>query len=109
MALLSRAERRHFPEWDDPAECIFQPVAIDLEACDGCRLCALVCPANALEVVGEKGNRKARVKADLRGCVSCNNCQAICANGAIAASRYYDFAGFYRQLARGAFSMPRRF
>jgi len=109
MALLSKQERRHFPDWDNPAECIFHRVAIDLEACDGCKLCTLVCPANVLEVYGEKGRKKARVKASQRGCISCNNCRAICANGAIGATQANDFVGFYRQLGRGEFAMPRRF
>jgi formate hydrogenlyase subunit 6/NADH:ubiquinone oxidoreductase subunit I len=109
MALLSRAERRHFPDWDDPEQCIFCRVEIDAERCNGCKLCALVCPANVLELYGEKGRKKARVKESVRGCASCNNCQAICESGAIAVTRPYDFVGFYRQLGRGEFSMPRKF
>ena len=109
MALLSKQERRHFPDWDDPSECIFHRVAIDLDACDGCKLCTVVCPANVLEVYGEKGHKKARVKASQRGCISCNNCRAICANGAIAAVHANEFVGFYRQLGRGEFSLPRKF
>jgi len=109
MALLSKAERRHFPDWDDPAQCIFHRVTIDLEACDGCKLCTIVCPVNVLELVGEKGKKKARVRDDFASCASCNNCMAICENGAIAASRHYDFVGFYRQVGRGEFTMPRRF
>jgi 2-oxoglutarate ferredoxin oxidoreductase subunit delta len=106
---ITKAERRHFPNWDDPAECRYHRVTVDLELCDGCKLCTVVCPANVLELFGEKGAKKARVKADNRGCISCNNCHAICENGAIAASAYYDFVGYYRQLGRGEFSMPRRF
>jgi len=109
MALLSKQDRRHFPAWDDPAECIFHRVAIDLEKCDGCRLCTLACPANVLEVYAENGRKKARVKASHRGCISCNNCHAICANGAIGAAQANDFVGFYRQLGRGAFTLPRKF
>lgn len=109
MALLSRQERRHFPDWDDRAECRFHPVAIDLEKCDGCKLCTLVCPANVLELHTVDGRKKARVKDDHYGCISCNNCHAICENGAIGATQPYDFVGFYRQLGRGAFSMPRKF
>jgi formate hydrogenlyase subunit 6/NADH:ubiquinone oxidoreductase subunit I len=109
MALLSKAERRHFPDWDDPAQCLFSRVEIDLEKCNGCKLCALVCPANVLEIYGEKGHKKARVMESVRGCASCNNCQAICESGAIAVARAYDFIGFYRQLGRGEFSMPRKF
>ncbi len=109
MALLTKQERRHFPDWDDPAQCIFHRVAIDLEKCDGCRLCTLACPANVLEVYAENGRKKARVKTSQRGCISCNNCCAICANGAIRAIQANDFVGFYRQLGRGAFAPPRRF
>jgi 2-oxoglutarate ferredoxin oxidoreductase subunit delta len=109
MNTLSKRERRHFPAWDDPAECMFQKVTIDLESCDGCRLCTVVCPSNVLEMTGPKGSLKARVKDDHRGCISCNNCHAICANGAIGATRPYDFVGYYRQLGRGAFTPPRRF
>lgn len=109
MALLSKQERRHFPDWDDPTQCIFQRVAIDLEKCDGCKLCTLVCPGNVLEVYAENGRKKARVKASQRGCISCNNCHAICVAGAIGATQANDFFGFYRQLGRGAFAMPRKF
>jgi formate hydrogenlyase subunit 6/NADH:ubiquinone oxidoreductase subunit I len=109
MALLSKAERRHFPDWDNPAQCIFCRVEIDAEKCNGCKLCALVCPANVLELYGEKGHKKARVMESIRGCASCNNCQAICESGAIAVTGPYDFAGYYRQLGRGAFAMPRKF
>ncbi len=109
MALLSKQERRHFPEWDDPAECLFRRVTVDLEACDGCRLCTLVCPANVLEIYKVDGKKKARVKESQRGCISCNNCRAICDTGAIAATEANDFAGYYRQLGRGAFAPPRKF
>jgi 2-oxoglutarate ferredoxin oxidoreductase subunit delta len=109
MELLTKTERRRFPEWDDPDECRFQRVTIDTEACDGCKLCTIVCPANVLEMTGPKGKLKARVKDDVRGCISCNNCHAICGNGAIGATQPYDFVGFYRQLGRGEFTAPRKF
>jgi len=109
MALLSKSERRHFPEWDDPAQCQFHRVSIDLDKCDGCKLCTLVCPAVVLELFDVGGKKKARVKENHRGCVSCNNCYAICENGAIEASVGYDFVGYYRVLGRGEFSKPRNF
>jgi len=108
-SVITRAERWNFPDWGDPAECQFHRVSVDLELCDGCKLCTIICPANVLELYEVQEKKKVRVKDDHRGCVSCNNCHAICANGAIAASRHYDFIGYYRQLGRGEFSMPRRF
>lgn len=109
MSLLSRSERQRFPDWDDPNQCIFHRVEIDLEKCDGCKLCTVICPASALELFDERGKKKARVKDSFRSCISCNNCQAVCESGAIRATRHYDFIGYYRQLYRGDFCMPRRF
>ncbi len=109
MTLLPWREQRRLPDWEDPAQCMYHRVAIDLERCDGCRLCTLVCPANVLEMSVATGRRQARVKLDHRGCISCNNCAAICANGAIGATQANDFVGFYRQLGRGGFCAPRRF
>lgn len=105
MSLLTPKERLHLPAWDNPAESRFPRVEIDRTACDGCELCALVCPADVLEII----DRKAQVKADNRGCVGCNNCQAICKRRAIEARVPFDFDGYYRQLGIGDFSPPRRF
>ena len=109
MALLSKSELRHFPDWDDPAQCQFQRVTVDLEKCDGCKLCTLVCPANVLELFGDGPKKKARVKESSRGCISCNNCHAICSTGAIVAGKSYDFVGYYRRVGLGSFEMPRKF
>jgi len=109
MSELSQAERWHFPDWDDPAQCRFHRVTVDLEKCDGCLLCTLVCPANVLEMHRVDGAKKVRVKDDNRGCISCNNCHAICPNEAIAATEPWTSVGFYRPLGRGAFALPRTF
>lgn len=109
MSLLTKQERRHFPNWDDPSECKFHRVTIDLDKCDGCKLCTIICPANVLELFGDKGKKKARVKENFRGCISCNNCHAICETGAIQATHHYDFAGYYRRFGIGEFCKPRVF
>jgi 2-oxoglutarate ferredoxin oxidoreductase subunit delta len=99
----------HIPIWDDPTESIYQRVEIDLDICDGCKLCTVVCPANVLELFGPKDNLKARVKEDWTGCMSCNNCYAVCAGQAIKAVKPYDFVGLYQQKRIGAFTPPRKF
>ncbi len=109
MGLRTRMEQRRFPDWDDPAQCMFRRVTIDLDKCDGCKLCTLVCPANVLELYGDKGDKTARVKESSRGCISCNNCHAICENGAIQATQSYDFLGYYRRFGLGEFTKPRVF
>jgi formate hydrogenlyase subunit 6/NADH:ubiquinone oxidoreductase subunit I len=99
----------HIPIWDDPEECVYHRVEIDLEICDGCKICTAVCPANVLELFGPKNDLKARVKLNFTGCMSCNNCYAVCAGRAIKAVQPYDFAGFYEQKRIGEFQFPRRF
>jgi formate hydrogenlyase subunit 6/NADH:ubiquinone oxidoreductase subunit I len=99
----------HLPIWDDPTEAIYQRVSIDLELCDGCKMCVVVCPANILELYGPKGNLKARIKDTAFGCMSCNNCYAVCAGRGIVATEPYDFAGYYEQKRIGAFQFPRKF
>jgi formate hydrogenlyase subunit 6/NADH:ubiquinone oxidoreductase subunit I len=99
----------HLPIWDDPTEAIYRRVTIDLDKCDGCKLCVVVCPSNLLELYGPKDNLKVRLKADITGCMSCNNCYAVCAGQGVFATEPYDFAGFYEQKRIGAFAQPRKF
>jgi formate hydrogenlyase subunit 6/NADH:ubiquinone oxidoreductase subunit I len=100
----------HMPVWDDPRQALYHLVDIDLDVCDGCKLCTVICPANILELFrDEKGDLKARLKDDAWGCMSCNNCYAICAGKAIIASEPYDFAGYYEQKRIGDFAFPRKF
>jgi formate hydrogenlyase subunit 6/NADH:ubiquinone oxidoreductase subunit I len=109
VALKAQVPPDHIPIWDDPREAIFHRVEVDLDTCDGCKICTVICPANVLELYGPKDNLKARVKPDFTGCMSCNNCYAICAGRAIRATEPYDFAGFYEQKRIGKFEFPRRF
>ena len=83
----------HLPIWDDPREALYHRVTIELDKCDGCRLCVVVCPANLLELFGPKDNLKARLKADVTGCMSCNNCYAVCAGQEPRADAGQNFRG----------------
>lgn len=105
--MLKRLLFADFPVWDDPQACQFHRVEVDPDACNGCKLCVVVCPAAALELFGEKGARKVRVSEDVRGCISCNNCHAICENKAIKAVRHFTLTGYYRPEGLGEFQPPR--
>ncbi len=107
MSMLKRLLFAEFPRLDDPQQCTFHHVEVDLDACDGCKLCATVCPSAVLELFGEKGKKKARVIEGAHGCISCNNCLAICENKAIRATRHYDLTGYYRPQGLGEFQPPR--
>ncbi|MFN2376097.1 MAG: indolepyruvate ferredoxin oxidoreductase subunit alpha [Candidatus Binatia bacterium] len=107
MSILSRLLFAEFPAVEDPQQCEFQRVAIDQEACDGCKMCVIVCPARVLELVRVDGKRKARTLPDIRGCISCNNCMAVCENDAIHATRHYRLTGYYETRGIGEFQPPR--
>ena len=85
-------------------------VTVDHEKCDGCGMCALVCPASCLYVAGVGKHKKAYlVNEEFPECMSCNDCAAICKRGAIAASRGYDFGYFFKAIHRGDLTPPRNF
>ncbi len=107
MSWLKRLLFADFPAWDDPEACRFHRVEVDLDACHGCKLCTVICPAGVLELYGDKGEKKARVIKNHRGCISCNNCYAICDNQAIRASRHVELTGYYRPEGFGDFQPPR--
>lgn len=84
-------------------------VKIDAESCDGCILCAVICPAAIIEITGKKQDRKARLREGQDNCMACACCEAICQLEAIHVVRSYDFGGKWKQFDRGELSIPRRF
>jgi ferredoxin len=84
-------------------------VKIDEEACDGCILCSVICPAAIIEITGKKQEKKARLRDGQDNCMACACCEAICQRDAIHVQRSYDFGGQWKQLDRGELSTPRRF
>ena len=92
-ALLARARQGHrtmrYPDAPPPAlPAHFRgaPV-IDLTRCpDGCRVCADVCPTEAITVVDDT------VAIDLGLCIFCPECETACPEGAIAFTDDYRLA-----------------
>jgi formate hydrogenlyase subunit 6/NADH:ubiquinone oxidoreductase subunit I len=107
MALLSKKEMKRIPIVDDANDSQFGVVAIDLENCNGCKMCTIICPCDVLELYGPRHDKKVRIKEGLSMCLSCDNCHAICEYDAISIEQTYNFVGRYRQLNRGAAIQPR--
>lgn len=57
-------------------------IRIDKEKCNGCGLCADICPGNLIKMVGEGKNRKAEM-AYPDECWGCMSCVKICPKHAI--------------------------
>ncbi len=54
---------------------------VDQSKCMGCGACAHVCPAEAIEIVEESGQRVIRFKR--RDCIFCATCQDVCPSQAV--------------------------
>ena len=103
---LTRSERRHIESYRHiGTDIVLGEVKIDQEKCDGCSLCAAVCPASALDVV----EKKARMGLETSTCVSCGCCVAICPEKAIELTVFLEFRGAFRYLDRGTPELPRKF
>ncbi|SFR07872.1 indolepyruvate ferredoxin oxidoreductase subunit alpha [Desulfoscipio geothermicus] len=55
-------------------------VTIDVDKCEGCGECTEGCPADILEMDGDK----AAVSGDPSDCLGCETCVTVCPNGAIS-------------------------
>ncbi len=97
------------PTYDDESYVKFGRVEIDKEKCNGCGMCALICPGNTLHIEGEGKDKKAAMIKVNPQCMSCNNCQAICGSGAIRVTQIYDYGYRFKTIDRGQLLKPRLF
>jgi NADH-quinone oxidoreductase subunit I len=84
-----------------------QRYANGMERCIGCSLCAAVCPADAIYVVGEEndpanpvspGERHAKVyDINMLRCIFCGFCAEACPVEAIVLRHEYDFSKYSRE------------
>ncbi len=81
--LLARAQQKHrtigFPNQPPALPDRFRgrPVVDSSRCPDGCRLCAEVCPTDAISLAGRK------IQIDLGRCLFCPECERACPEGAI--------------------------
>ncbi len=69
--------------------------------CVACGLCAAVCPAEAIKVVGAEDENGIRYPAefvlDLTRCIFCGFCQEVCPKRAIVLTKEYELVGYSRE------------
>ena len=84
-------------------------VIVDEDICTGCTLCATICAARTIEMVGEAKDKKAGMREGQDNCMACGCCEAICKVDAIRLILPYDHGGQWKQHDRGELSLPRSF
>jgi ferredoxin len=109
MSLLSWRDRLTIPTYDNEEYATTGRLSIDRERCNGCGVCALICPGKAISIRGEGKEKKAYLDEDFPQCMSCNDCAAICERDAVTAVVACDFGYYFKKLNRGAFAAPRRY
>ncbi|MFH1149432.1 MAG: 4Fe-4S binding protein [Actinomycetota bacterium] len=106
MSLLSWRERLTIPTYDNEEYATTGRLFVDHELCNGCGVCAQICPGKAIEIRGEGKEKKAYLEEVFPQCMSCNDCAAICERDAVRAVVAYDFGYYFKKLNRGEFKKP---
>jgi formate hydrogenlyase subunit 6/NADH:ubiquinone oxidoreductase subunit I len=78
----------------------------DPEKCTGCGMCARVCPAFAIEVLGK--GREADLRVYLDRCTFCGQCEESCAPRALKLTSEYELAAFSHEQMIIEFKRPRK-
>ena len=78
-----------FPyEHVEPVEGVRAKVSWDIDKCIGCRLCVMICPGNAIQLVGR--GRQAEIKYNVGRCILCGECVDVCPTKAIYATKEFE-------------------
>jgi Fe-S-cluster-containing hydrogenase component 2 len=109
MAKYRLIDRLRIPTYDNEAYVTFGRVSIDRSRCNGCGMCALICPCDVLVMEGEGKARRAAMTRQEPECMSCNDCAAICKRGAVKVVVSYDYGYRFKTLDRGGLVLPRKF
>ncbi|MEM3440148.1 MAG: 4Fe-4S binding protein [Candidatus Bathyarchaeia archaeon] len=79
----------------EPSEGFRGRQVFDLSKCINCGICAMDCPAFAIEMVDICGKRWPKLYLDR--CVFCYQCAASCPKNVISSTRLYELAGTSRE------------
>ena len=109
MAKFRWIERLSVPTYDNEVYATTGRLRIDHDRCNGCGVCAQICPGKAITIKGEGKSKRAYLEDEFPQCMSCNDCAAICERDALTAVVAYDFGLYYKKLNRGGFMPPRSY
>jgi len=78
-----------FPyEREEPVEGVRAKVSWEIDKCIGCRRCVIICPGNAIELIGR--GRQAEIKYNVGRCLFCGECIDVCPTGTIYATKEFE-------------------
>jgi NADH-quinone oxidoreductase subunit I len=97
--LFKRPATYKFPLEDRPASSDYRgKQVVDIKKCIGCRLCAIDCPAYAIEMTpNPSGKPKEYPVVDFGKCVFCYQCVRVCPVDAYVTSNTYRLASFNKE------------
>ncbi len=104
MSRLSLSEKIFIPTYNDRTQLHAGEVSFDYEKCNGCTMCAQICPARALVMEDKRPRMKA---VEENECMGCADCVAICPEGAITLKNAISYSGYYKTIDQGEIKTPR--
>lgn len=104
MGYMTLFERLRIPTYDDPNEISLAEVDFDHALCDGCGMCAKVCPADSIVMEGKRPLMRPHPDNQ---CIYCGCCSAVCTKDAIDLKKPYRATWFYKTIEHGDPQPPR--
>jgi hydrogenase-4 component H len=103
-ALFSRPYTTKFPNApSEPAKRYRGKAKYDEAGCVGCGACAMVCPANDIQIADDPKTRKRTITLYYDKCIQCGQCEANCiTKKGIKLTTDYDTVYLDRKLAKTA-------
>jgi formate hydrogenlyase subunit 6/NADH:ubiquinone oxidoreductase subunit I len=72
----------------EPVEGIRAKVSWEINKCIGCRRCVIVCPGNAIQMIGR--GRQAEIKYNVGRCIFCGECVDVCPTETIYPTKEFE-------------------